>query len=111
MRGTKEVVTLLWPASYDITQVAVRSYVLLVVGTLVLLSARVLSDSTAPQSRIAGKRFIVARYTPTPPVIDGVFSLADWGLADPVYVAGSIPPCDSARSRPEHSQPPVSVSP
>jgi hypothetical protein len=65
---------------------------LLVVGTLVLLSGSALSDSTAPQSRIAGKQFMVARYTPTPPVIDGVFSLAEWGLAVPVYVAGSIHP-------------------
>jgi Carbohydrate family 9 binding domain-like len=64
---------------------------LLVVGTLVLLS-NAFCQSTAPKSRIAGKQFMVARYTKTPPVIDGVFSLSEWGRAIPVYVEGTSSP-------------------
>jgi hypothetical protein len=62
-----------------------------VVGTFVLLSSAY-SQSTAPNNRIAGKQFMVARYTKTPPVIDGVFSLAEWGRAVPVYVEGTSSP-------------------
>jgi hypothetical protein len=62
---------------------------LLVVGTIVLLSSSAISQSISPQSRIAGKQFMVARYTNTPPVIDGVFSLTEWGHAVPVYVEGT----------------------
>lgn len=65
---------------------------LLVVGTMVLLSSSAISQSVSPQSRIAGKQLMIARYTKTPPVIDGVFSLAEWGRALPVYVAGSSHP-------------------
>src|SRR5215469_16709571 len=64
----------------------------LVVGTLVLLSSSAISQSVSPQSRIPCKQFMVARYTKTPPVIDGVFSLTEWGRALPVYVAGSLHP-------------------
>ena len=64
---------------------------LLVVGTLLLLSRNAMSQSSS-QSRIAGKQFMVARYTKTPPVIDGVFSLAEWGRALPVYVEGTSSP-------------------
>lgn len=35
---------------------------------------------------------MIARYTKTPPVIDGVFSLAEWGRAVPVYVEGTSSP-------------------
>ena len=35
---------------------------------------------------------MVARYTSTPPVIDGVFSPEEWAGALPVYVAGSLHP-------------------
>jgi len=56
---------------------------LLVVGTVVMLSAS--------QTRIPGKQFMVARYTNTPPVIDGKFSWAEWEGATPVYVDGSSP--------------------
>lgn len=64
---------------------------LLVVGGSVLLSSAAISQSSA-QNRIAGKQLMIARYTKTPPVIDGVFSLAEWGGALPVYVAGSLHP-------------------
>jgi Carbohydrate family 9 binding domain-like len=65
---------------------------LLVVGTIVLLSSSAISQSISPRSRIAGKQFMVARYTNTPPVIDGVFSLTEWGHAVPVYVEGTSSP-------------------
>ena len=65
---------------------------LLVVGTLILLPSSAICQSTSPQSRIAGKQFMVARYTKTPPVIDGVFSLTEWGRALSVYVEGSSTP-------------------
>ena len=52
---------------------------LLVVGTMVLLSSSAICQSESPRSRIAGKQFMVARYTKIPPVIDAVFSLAEWG--------------------------------
>jgi hypothetical protein len=64
----------------------------LVVGTLVLLSSSAISQSVSPQSRIPGKQFMIARYTKTPPVIDGVFSLSEWGAAIPVYVEGTSSP-------------------
>ena len=64
----------------------------LVVGTLLLLSRSAASQSASPQSRIAGKQFMVARYTRTPPVIDGVFSPAEWARAIPVFVEGSSSP-------------------
>ena len=63
---------------------------LLVVGTL-LLSGGAVSQSS-PQNRIAGKQFMVARYTKTPPVIDGVFSPGEWAAAIPVFVKGSSSP-------------------
>ena len=64
----------------------------LVVGTLVLLSNSAISQSVSPQSRIPGKQLMIARYTKTPPVIDGVFSLSEWGAAIPVYVEGTSSP-------------------
>ena len=63
---------------------------LLVVGTL-LLSTGAVSQSS-PQNRIAGKQFMVARYTKAPPVIDGVFSPGEWAAAIPVFVEGSSSP-------------------
>jgi len=68
-----------------------RAPYLLVVGTLLLLSRSAVSQSS-PQNRIAGKQFMVARYTKTPPVIDGVFSPGEWKGAIPVFVKGSSSP-------------------
>src|SRR5215467_210199 len=69
-----------------------RAPYLLVVGTLLLLSRSAISQSASPQSRIAGKQLMIARYTKTPPVIDRVFSLAEWGRAIPVSVEGTSSP-------------------
>ena len=69
-----------------------RAPYLLVVGTLLLLSRSAISQSASPQSRIAGKQLMIARYTKTPPVIDGVFSPAEWARAVPVFVEGSSSP-------------------
>jgi hypothetical protein len=38
-----------------------------------------------------GKQFMVAKYTKTPPVIDGVFSPGEWAKAAPVHVDGNTP--------------------
>jgi cellulose/xylan binding protein with CBM9 domain len=65
---------------------------LLVVGTLLFLSRSATSQSASPQNRIAGKQLMIARYTNTPPVIDGVFSPAEWARAIPVFVEGSSSP-------------------
>lgn len=64
----------------------------LVVGTLVFLSSSAISQSVSPRNRIAGKQFMAARYTNVPPVIDGVFSLSEWGRAIPVNVEGTSSP-------------------
>ena len=65
----------------------------LMVGTLLLLlSSSAISQAPPPQSRIAGKQLMIARYTKTPPVIDGVFSQAEWAGAIPVFVEGSSSP-------------------
>ena len=69
-----------------------RAIYWLVVGILVELSGIAIAQSILPQSRIAGKQFMIARYTKTAPVIDGVFSLAEWGSALPVYVEGTSSP-------------------
>jgi hypothetical protein len=62
----------------------------LVVGTLAVLSTNGLAEK-ANQTRTPGKQFMVARYTSTPPVIDGVFSPAEWQGAVPVHVNGNTP--------------------
>src|SRR5215831_10934332 len=59
---------------------------------ILVVSSAAIAQSTSPQSRIAGKQFMVARYTHTPPVIDGVFSPGEWRHAIPVYVEGSSHP-------------------
>lgn len=64
---------------------------LLVVGTLLFFSRGAAAQAT-PQRRIAGKQLMIARYTDTPPVIDGVFSRAEWAGAMPVFVEGSRSP-------------------
>jgi hypothetical protein len=64
---------------------------LLVIGTLLLFSRSATSQSS-PQSRIAGKQLMIARYTKTPPVIDGVFSPGEWAGSNPVFVEGSSSP-------------------
>jgi len=72
---------------------------LLVLGILVAASTTVqrkngsaLADEETPASILPGRQIMVARYTNTPPVIDGVFSPEEWGGALPVYVAGSLHP-------------------
>jgi hypothetical protein len=62
---------------------------LMVVGTLVLSTSALAQEKGT--TRIPGKQFMVARYTNTPPVIDGVFSPGEWQRAVPVYVNGSTP--------------------
>lgn len=64
---------------------------LVAVGTLLLFSRSATSQSV-PQSRIAGKQLMIARYAKTPPVIDGVFSPGEWAGAIPVFVEGSSSP-------------------
>jgi len=61
----------------------------MVVGTLVLSTSALAQEKG--KNRIPGKQFMVARYTNTPPVIDGVFSPGEWHRAVPVYVDGSTP--------------------
>jgi len=55
-------------------------------------NASALADEETPASILPGRQIMVARYTSTPPVIDGVFSLEEWAGALPVYVAGSLHP-------------------
>src|SRR5215470_14218425 len=69
-----------------------RAACLLLVAMMVFLSRTAFSQSASPQSHIPGKQFMVARYTKTPPVIDGNFSLWEWGRAIPVSVEGTSSP-------------------
>jgi len=55
-------------------------------------NASALADEETPASILPGRQIMVARYTSTPPVIDGVFSPEEWASALPVYVAGSLHP-------------------
>src|SRR5690348_9327102 len=71
----------------------------LVLGILVAASTTVLrkngsalAQENTPASILPGRQIMVANYTSTPPVIDGVFSPEEWGGAHPVYVAGSLHP-------------------
>jgi hypothetical protein len=65
-----------------------RTASLLVLGLFVLRSSSALAQH---ETKIPGKQFMVARYTSTPPVIDGVFSPGEWRRAIPVHVTGSTP--------------------
>lgn len=63
---------------------------LLVQGVLVAGSSTVLrknrtalAQEETPASILPGRQIMVARYTGTPPVIDGVFSPGEWGDALP----------------------------
>lgn len=64
----------------------------LVVGLLVAASTIALAQGEAEGTRIPGKQIMVATYTSTPPVIDGVFSPGEWNGALPVYVDGTKHP-------------------
>ena len=55
------------------------------------LSANALAQVGVVKSKIPGQQFMVARYTNTPPVIDGVFIAGEWARAIPVHVNGSTP--------------------
>src|SRR6201981_1494055 len=75
---------------------------LLVLGILVAASTTVLrkngtalAEEETPASILPGRQIMGANYTSTPPVIDGVFSLEEWGGALPVYVAGSLHPASA----------------
>jgi len=62
----------------------------IVLGLLVFSSNALAGDDTN-ETRIPGKQFMVARYTNTPPIIDGIFRPGQWRGASPVYVDGSTP--------------------
>jgi len=64
-----------------------RTASLLVLGVFAVYC----SSALAQETKIAGKQFMVARYTNKPPVIDGVFSPQEWHRAIPVHVDGSTP--------------------
>ena len=64
-----------------------RTASLLVLGLFVVQC----SSALAQETNIAGKQFMVARYTNQPPVIDGVFTPQEWHRAIPVHVDGSTP--------------------
>jgi len=64
---------------------------ILFAATLVVASTSALAQQGAAKTGIPGKQFMVARYTSTPPVIDGVFSPNEWRGALPVYVNGNTP--------------------
>jgi hypothetical protein len=77
----------------------VSALLVLALGILVAASTTVqrknastLADEETPASILPGRQIMVARYTSTPPVIDGVFSPEEWAGALPVYVAGSLHP-------------------
>ncbi|HKU28331.1 MAG TPA: sugar-binding protein [Candidatus Sulfotelmatobacter sp.] len=65
----------------------------LVVGTLfLLLPSGAASQAASPRNSIPGKQLMVAHYSNTPPVIDGVFTPGEWAAATPVFVEGSSSP-------------------
>lgn len=64
---------------------------LLLLALLGVVSSNTVAEEGTQQTSIPGKQFMVARYTSTPPVIDGVFSPGEWQGAIPVYVDGSTP--------------------
>lgn len=64
---------------------------LLLLALLGVVSSNTVAQEETQGTTIPGKQFMVARYTSTPPVIDGVFSLEEWQGAIPVYVDGSTP--------------------
>ena len=79
-----------------------RVSVLLALGILVAASTPllrknggVLAQEQTPASILPGRQIMVAKYTSTPPVIDGVFSPGEWAGALPVYVAGSLHPASA----------------
>ena len=77
----------------------VSALLVLALGILVAASTTVqrkngsvLAEEETPASILPGRQIMVARYTSTPPVIDGVFSPEEWRGAVPVYVDGSKHP-------------------
>jgi hypothetical protein len=64
----------------------------LLVVVLVAASNSALAQGETTGTRLPGRQIMVARYTSTPPVIDGVFSPEEWRGAVPVYVDGSKHP-------------------
>jgi hypothetical protein len=79
-----------------------RVSALLVLGIFVAASTPVLrkngsalAQGESPASILPGRQIMVANYTSTPPVIDGVFSPEEWRGARPVYVAGSVHPASA----------------
>jgi len=63
---------------------------LLVAGLLLVKFTDALAQQRG-ETTIPGKQLMVARYTNTPPVIDGVFSPGEWAGANPVHVNGITP--------------------
>jgi len=63
---------------------------LLGLGVLALLTNARAQVGTV-RSAIPGEQFMVAKHTNRPPVIDGVFSSAEWAGANPVSVNGNNP--------------------
>jgi len=64
---------------------------ILLAATLVVASTSALAQQGAAETAIPGKQFMVATYTSTPPVIDGVFSPNEWKGALPIHVNGNTP--------------------
>lgn len=64
---------------------------LLLLALLVVVSSDTVAQVGTQETSIPGKQFMIAKYTSTPPVIDGVFSPGEWQGAISVYVDGSTP--------------------
>lgn len=64
---------------------------LLVLACLIALPSTSIAEDKPNETRIPGKQLMVAKYTNTPPLIDGVFSPREWRRAIPVHVVGSTP--------------------
>ena len=69
-----------------------RISALLVLVVLVATSNSALAQGETTGTKLPGRQIMIARYTSTPPVIDGVFSPEEWRGAVPVYVDGSKHP-------------------
>jgi hypothetical protein len=65
-----------------------RTYCLITLTMFVVFGSNVFADK---QTSIAGKQLIIARYTNTPVVIDGVFAPGEWSAAIPVHVKANKP--------------------